>query len=103
MKGILAEFIMGQHHQELMHMGDAKRVKTSSALRVESLGKVPAMEFRQLATGQIVFRYAVDDTSAHLGFDGVWREMSEYDRRQTLLMGGRVAEWLKSLGDGAGE
>ncbi len=97
MKGILAEFIMGQHHQKLMHMGDAKRVKTSSALRVESLGKVPAMEFRQSISGQILFRYVIDDASAHLGFDEVWRQMSAWDQRQTLLMGGGVAEWLKSL------
>ncbi len=58
------------------------------------------MEFKQLMTGQILFRYAIDDDSAQLGFDGLWREMSAYDQRQTILMGGRVAEWLQSLSAG---
>ncbi len=58
------------------------------------------MEFKQLMTGQILFRYAIDDATAHLGFDGLWREMSAWDQRQTVLIGGRVAEWLKSLSAG---
>lgn len=100
--------VQGKHfHQMIMRQqrasvhNDTEQVEHGPALRVESLGKVPAMEFRRLATGEILFRYAIDDSSsAHLGFDEVWREMSAYDRRQTLLMGGRVAEWLQSLGDG---
>ncbi len=77
---------------------DLERAAECPALRVEPIGTVPAMEFRQSNSGQIFFRYAVDDASAqHLGFDGVWREMSAHDQRQTLLMGGQVAEWLKSL------
>ncbi len=89
---------MGQR-QVSVH-SDSERVEECPALRVESFGKVPAMEFRQLMTGQILFRYAIDDAATHHGFDGVWREMSAYDQRQTLLIGGRVAEWLKSLSAG---
>ncbi len=74
-----------------------ERAAECAALTVESIGKVPAMEFRQSISGQILFRYVIDDASAHLGFDEVWREMSAWDQRQALLMGGRVAEWLQSL------
>lgn len=73
------------------------REEVRSSLEVEAFGRVPAMEFRQLHMGQVVFRYVVEDAAAHLGFDARWREMSETERRQTLRMGGRVAEWLKSL------
>ncbi len=99
MENTFVRFIMPQR-QELTHSevdSEVERAAGYSALRVESIGKVPAMEFRQLTTGQILFRYAIDETTAQLGFDGVWREMSAYDQRQTLLIGGRVAEWLKSL------
>lgn len=68
-----------------------------SALRLDAVGKLPAMEFRQLATGKIMFRYAVGNAGEYPGFDGLWREMSEVDIRDTLRIGGRVAEWLKSL------
>ncbi len=44
-----------------------------------------------------MFRYAVKDENEYPGFDGLWREMSESEQRETLRMGGRVAEWLKSL------
>ena len=85
----LAKFIM-QQTQELIQ-SDAEQAAECSALRVESIGKVPAMEFWQSISGQIFFRYAVDEASAqHLGFDGVWREMSAWDQRQTSLM---VGEW----------
>ncbi len=85
--------------QEPMH-NDLEREEANSSLRVEAFGRVPPMEFRQLTTGQILFRYVIGDATAHLGFDNVWREMSGYDRRQTILMGGRVAEWLQSLSGG---
>jgi hypothetical protein len=58
------------------------------------------MKFRQLSTGKIMFRYALGNGTEYPGFDGLWREMSEGDRRDTLQMGGRVAEWLKSLQSG---
>ncbi len=95
MESTFAKFIM-QQTQESVHR-DLERAAGCPTLRVESFGKVPAMEFRQLTSGQIFFRYAIDDASAHLGFDEVWRQMSAWDQRQTLLMGGGVAEWLKSL------
>ncbi len=91
----LATFIM-QQRQESAH-SEVERAEGCPALRVESIGKVPAMEFRQSTSEQIFFRYAIDEATAHLGFDDVWREMSVWDQRQTVLMGGRVAEWLKSL------
>lgn len=92
---MLAKFIM-QQPPESVH-SDLERAAECPGLKVEPIGKVPAMEFRQSTSGQILFRYVIDDASAHLGFDGLWREMSAWDQRQTLLMGGRVAEWLKSL------
>lgn len=92
---MLAKFIR-RKPQESAH-SDLERAAECPVLKVEPIGKVPAMEFRQSTSGQILFRYVIDDASAHLGFDEVWREMSPWDQRQTLLMGGRVAEWLKSL------
>jgi hypothetical protein len=68
-----------------------------SSLRLEAVGKLPAMEFRQLSSGKIMFRYAVGNMAEYPGFDGLWREMCEADIRDTLRIGGRVAEWLKSL------
>ncbi|MEJ7615938.1 MAG: hypothetical protein WKF30_02935, partial [Pyrinomonadaceae bacterium] len=90
-----AKFIMQQNQDSVQ--SNSEHPVGRPALRVESIGKVPAMEFRQSNSGQILFRYVIDDASAQLGFDGLWREMSPWDQRQTLLMGGRVAEWLKSL------
>ncbi len=55
------------------------------------------MEFRQLSSGKIMFRYAVGNAAEYPGFDGLWREMSETDIRDTLRIDGRVAEWLRSL------
>ncbi len=98
MESIFAKFIMQRNQVSVQ--SDLEQAAKCPALRVEAFGRVPAMEFRQLTTGQILFRYAIDEATAHVGFDDVWREMSAYDRRQTLLMGGQVAEWLQSLSAG---
>ena len=80
--------------------------ETLSRFRVEAFGSLPAMEFRCLADGRVLFRYAIGEgveaALKYPGFDGEWRVMSEWDRRETMCIGGRVAEWLRSL-DGEGD
>lgn len=56
---------------------------------------MPAMEFRLREDGQVEWRYLVKDGD-YPGFDGEWRVMSEQERRDTVRMGGRIAEWLRS-------
>ena len=67
------------------------------SLELDPFGKVPGMRFEQTADGRILFRYVVDDVAEYPGFDGRWREMTPSEIRETLRMGGRVAEWLHSL------
>ncbi len=55
------------------------------------------MQYRLSPERRVMFRYMVKDENEYPGFDGLWREMSESEQRDTLRMGGRVAEWLKSL------
>lgn len=68
-----------------------------STLQLDPFGKVPGMCFEQRADGRIFFRYVVDDVAQYPGFDGQWREMSEAEIRESLRMGGRVAEWLRGV------
>ena len=37
------------------------------------------------------------DDGDYPGIDDEWREMSESERREHLRLGGRIAEWLKSM------
>ncbi len=68
-----------------------------ATLELDPFGKVPGMHFEQFADGRILFRYVVDDVAEYPGFDGQWRAMSEAEIRESLRMGGRVAEWLRSI------
>ena len=65
-------------------------------LIIDAIGKLPQMEFRLRADAAVEYRYHVDNGD-YPGFDGYWRVMSDAERRETIRMGGRVAEWLKSL------
>ena len=65
-------------------------------LIIEGSGKLPQMEFRLRADGKVAYRNCVE-CGDYPGFDGYWRVMSDAERRETIRMGGRVAEWLKSL------
>ena len=65
-------------------------------LIIDGIGKLPTTEFRLRADGKVAYRYCVEKGD-YPGFDGYWRVMSDAERRETIRMGGRVAEWLKSL------
>ena len=65
-------------------------------LIIDAFGKLPQMEFRVRADGAVEYRYCADKGD-YPGFDGYWRVMGDAERRETIRMGGRVAEWLKSL------
>ena len=66
-------------------------------LIVDGFGKLPTTEFRLRADGKVAYRNRVEEGD-YPGFDGYWRVMSDAERRETIQMGGRVAEWLRSLG-----
>ena len=69
-----------------------------STFRLDPLARVPGLEYRLRQNGQVEYRYMVEeDNTEYPGFSGEWRVMSEEERRQTILIGGAVAEWLKSL------
>ena len=70
--------------------------QTLPALMVEGIGNSPGMEFRLRADGAITYRYCVDDDT-YPGFDGLWRVMTESERRAHMLMDRKIAEWLRSL------
>ncbi len=76
---------------KLIHPEEAR-----STLVLEAIGKVPAMEFRQREDGKIECRYVVQ-AAEYPGFDGQWRIMTEGEQRDTIRMGGQLAEWLLSL------
>ncbi len=57
---------------------------------------MPGMEFRLQEDGRILWRYLVEQGD-YPGFDSYWRVMTEQERRDTLRMGGRIAEWLSEI------
>jgi hypothetical protein len=69
-------------------------------LLLDGFGKIPRSEFRRRADGAVEFRYFVADPESYPGFDGKWRVMDEVEQREHLRLGGRIAEWLRSLDDG---
>ena len=73
--------------------------ETANALKtltLEGFGKMPAMEFRLREDGRVEWRYLVEQGD-YPGFDSEWRVMSDKERRDTMRMGGRIAEWLRLL------
>ena len=70
--------------------------EAATSLILEAIGQIPRTELRRSADGRIYFRYLVDDGD-YPGFDDEWREMSEAEQREHLRLGGRIAEWLKSI------
>ena len=66
--------------------------------QLDPLAKVPGMEYRLRCDGVVEYRYMVEEGDTdYPGFTGEWRVMSAEERRQTIIMGGPVAEWLRSL------
>ena len=70
--------------------------EAATSLILEAIGKIPRTHLRRSADGRVYFRYLVDD-GAYPGFDEQWRELSESEQREHLRLGGRIAEWLKSI------
>lgn len=73
-----------------------KNEAAATSLILEAIGQIPRTELRPGGDGRVYFRYLVDD-GEYPGFDEQWREMSESERREHLRLGGRIAEWLKSM------
>jgi len=70
--------------------------QATPTLIIDAFGKLPQMEFCVRAEGAVEYRYCADKGD-YPGFDAQWRVMSDEQWRVTIRMGGRVAEWLKSL------
>ena len=62
---------------------------------LNGVGKLLTLEFHMRADGAVEYRYCIERGN-YPGFDGHWRVMSNEERRETIRMGGRVAEWLRS-------
>ncbi len=73
-----------------------KVVNELKTLTLEGFGKMPGMEFRLQEDGRILWRYLVEQGD-YPGFDSEWRVMTEQERKDTVRMGGRIAEWLRAL------
>jgi hypothetical protein len=65
-------------------------------LMVEGFGKLPSMDLLALADGTIKFRYIVEGGN-YLGFDGEWHLVSVSEQREHLRLGGKIAEWLRTI------
>lgn len=70
--------------------------QTPQSIILEGFGKLPDMQFRVREDSAIEFRYCVERGN-YPGFDGIWRTMTEADRRAHERLGGQVAQWLRSL------
>ena len=68
----------------------------ATSLILEAVGKIPRTELRREVDGRVYFRYLIDD-GEYPGFDEQWREMSVTEQREHLRIGGKIAEWLKSM------
>lgn len=71
----------------------------SNFLRIEAFAKIPSTEYRRLDDGTVEFRYVTEGYD-YPGFDDRWRKVSDEERRQTIRIGGRVADWLMELEQG---
>ena len=77
-------------------MSDSVRREDQATFILEGYGGLPTMEMRQREDGTIEFRYLVEE-GQYPGFDDRWRVVSEREQRDHLRMGGRIAEWLRSV------
>jgi DNA-binding NtrC family response regulator len=82
-----------EYHQNLKSSESEKLPR----LIIEGFGRTPGMEFRLLPNGKITYRHLINKKGKYPGFDSSWRVMSDRERDERIQMGGRVAEWLKSL------
>ncbi len=70
--------------------------QTQSTFTLDGVGKLPTLKFRVRADGVVEYRYCVE-RGDYPGIDRHWRMMSDEERREHVRMGGRIAEWLRSL------
>ena len=64
---------------------------------LEGVDGLPTIELRLRADGAVEYRYCVESDS-NPGRDRDWRVMSETSRHNHMSGGGKIGEWLKSLG-----
>lgn len=78
-------------------MKTTPKARTLTLVRTDEM---PPMMFRELADGSVEFHYLAERGGGYPGFDSHWMVMTEQDRQQQLLMGGRLAEWLLATENG---
>jgi len=84
-----------EYHQSLKS-SDSSSEKLPKLI-IDGFGKTPGMEFRLHPNGKITYRHIINKPGKYPGFDSSWRVMSDKEREERIRMGGRVADWLKSL------